>query len=258
MKYLSRVLKVISIVSISCALLIGTGESLSQEGLPSPQGEQRSLVNQLHQLTGGKVRISTHSMTGKVRFIGADFSHAIAQPTMLGDKATPEAAARGFLSTYGSLFGLKEQARELKVMRSKRADPGRSFVRFQQLYSGIPILGGELIVQVDSSNNILSANGEILPEISADTSPSVSPAEAQEKALAIVLKNYSQEFAIESGSLKVSTPELWIYNPILLGVNRDFTHLVWRMEVSSTELFPIRELVLVDAQLGTVILQETA
>jgi Zn-dependent metalloprotease len=193
-------------------------------------------------------------MTGKVRFIGAEFSHAVAQPAILGDKATPEAAARGFLSTYGSLFGLKDQARELKVMRSKTAARGRSFVRFQQHYSDVPILGGELVVQMDSFNNILSANGEILPEILADTSPSVSAAEAQGKALALVLKYYSQEYAIERGSLKASKPELWIYNPILLGLNRDSTHLVWRMEVYSTELLPIRELVLIDAHLGHVVL----
>ncbi len=193
-------------------------------------------------------------MTGKVRFIGADFSHAIAQPTVMGGMPTPEAAARGFLSTYGSLFGLKDQARELKVMRSKMADRGRSFVRFQQLYSDIPILGGELIVQVDFFNNILSANGEILPDIDVDTYPQLSATEAQEKALQVVFKEYSREYAIESGSLKVSTPELWMYNPILLGVNRDFTHLVWRMEVFSTELLPIKELVLIDAHLGNVVL----
>jgi Zn-dependent metalloprotease len=163
-------------------------------------------------------------------------------------------AARGFLSTYGSLFGIKDQARELKGVRSKKVDRGRSFVRFQQHHSDVPILGGELVVQTDSFNNILSANGEVLPEIRVNTSPSVTQAAAQEKALAFVLKNYSQEYAIESGSLKVSTPELWMYNPILLGVNRDFTHLVWRIEVSSTELLPIRELVLIDAHLGHVVL----
>ncbi|MHC4498272.1 MAG: M4 family metallopeptidase, partial [Planctomycetota bacterium] len=139
-------------------------------------------------------------------------------------------------------------------MRSKTAAGGRSFVRFQQHYSDVPILGGELIVQTDSFNNILSANGEILPEIRANTTPSVSPAEAQGKALTLVLKYYSQEYAIESGSLKASKPELWIYNPILLGMNRDSTHLVWRMEVSSTELLPIRELVLIDAHLGNMVL----
>jgi hypothetical protein len=258
MERVSRIVKIISVVLISCSMLLGEGapvETHPGQGVVSfYQGEQKDLADQLHQLTGGKLRIATHSMTGMVRFIGTDFFDAIPQSVIPGDKGTPEEVTRGFLSAYGSLFGIKDQARELKVMRTKTANRGRSFVRFQQVYSGIPILGGELIVQLDSFNNVVSANGEILPGIDVDTSPLVSPAEAQEKALAFVLKKYIDKYAVERGSLDVTKPELWIYNPILLGVNRDFTHLVWRMEVVSTEMFPVRELVLIDAHLGSIAL----
>jgi Zn-dependent metalloprotease len=258
MERVSRIVKIISVVLISCSMLLGEGapvETHPGQGVVSfYQGEQKDLADQLHQLTGGKLRIATHSMTGMVRFIGTDFFDAIPQSVIPGDKGTPEEVTRGFLSAYGSLFGIKDQARELKVMRTKTANRGRSFVRFQQVYSGIPILGGELIVQLDSFNNVVSANGEILPGIDVDTSPLVSPAEAQEKALAFVLKKYIDKYAVERGLLDVTKPELWIYNPILLGVNRDFTHLVWRMEVVSTEMFPVRELVLIDAHLGSIAL----
>ncbi|MFB0507516.1 MAG: hypothetical protein ACETWT_12365, partial [Thermodesulfobacteriota bacterium] len=167
MKCVSRVLKGISVALITCALLIGT-VFITQESSRSYQGDEAYLVGQLHQLTGGKLRISTHAMTGRARFIGTELSDAILQPAIISAEATPEEAARGFLSTYGSLFGLKDQSRELTVMRSKAVDRGRAFVRFQQVYSGLPILGGELIVQVNSSNDILSANGEILPDIDVD------------------------------------------------------------------------------------------
>jgi Zn-dependent metalloprotease len=176
------------------------------------------------------------------------------QPAFLSPQATPEEAARGFLSTYGSLFGLRDQSHELTVMRSKKADRGRAFVRFQQVYSGIPIMGGEVIVQVNSSNNILSANGEVLPDIDVDTSPQVTAAEAQEKALQVALREYGQKYAIERNSLNVTDPELWIYNPTLLGLNVNITHLVWRMEVLSKDMLPIRELFLIDAHLGMVVL----
>jgi len=211
-------------------------------------------VGQLHQLTGGKLRISTHAMTGRARFIGTELSDAILQPAIISAEATPEEAARGFLSTYGSLFGLKDQSRELTVMRSKAVDRGRAFVRFQQVYSGIPILGGELILQVNSFNNILSANGEVLPDIDVDTSPQVTAAEAQEKALQVALREYGQKYAIERDSLNVTDPELWIYNPTLLGLNVNITHLVWRMEVLSKDMISLRELVLIDAHLGMVVL----
>jgi Zn-dependent metalloprotease len=78
---------------------------------------------------------------------------------------TLEEAARGFLSTYGSLFGLVDQARELSVMHTKSTDQGRSFVRFQQVHSGIPVLGGGLIVQVNSSNNIILIGSLFATEI---------------------------------------------------------------------------------------------
>jgi len=218
------------------------------------QKEEGNLVNQLKLLTGDKVRIGMHAMTGKVRYIGVNPSDAIKQVAILSAKPTPEEAARGFLSAYGSLFGLIDQAQELKVMRTKNADRGRSFVRFQQVHSGIPILGGELIVQVDSLNNIISGNGEILPNIHINTSPIISAEMAKEKSLALVFKHYQNEYNVDMSLLEVSKPELWIYNPILLGVNNNFTRLVWRMEVFPTKMLPIRELVLIDAHLGNVAL----
>jgi len=149
---------------------------------------------------------------------------------------------------------LKDQARSLKVIRSKTVGRKRSFVRFQQVYSDLPVFGGELIIQADAHNNILSANGEISPEISIDTVPELSAAEAQAKAIGFVLKRYGLKYNIEKASLVASEPELWIYNPVLLGMNRDFNHLVWRLEVFPKEMLPFRELILVDAHLGTVVL----
>jgi bacillolysin len=240
------VFAVVSLVSLFAWL---PGTTSAQEG----QGDdlQNSLVHELEELTEGKVRISTHAKTGMVRFIGTELSNPVPQPTALKASASPEDAARGFLSRYGELFGLENKPSELKVMRSKTIDGGRSFVRFQQVYEGIPIVGGELIVQVGSTeNSIISANGEILPDISLDTTPTVAASSAQEAALNVV----AEEYGIDPGALIVSKPELWIYNSIILGMNFDLTTLVWRMEVESVELLPIRELVLVDAHLGAIAL----
>ncbi len=82
-----------------------------------------------------------------VRFIGTDQSHPMPQPVALAADVTADDAARQFLSAYGSAFGLIDQAQELTVEQSKAIEDGRSVVRFQQVYQGIPVLGGELIVQ---------------------------------------------------------------------------------------------------------------
>ena len=164
--------------------------------------------------------------------------------------ARPEDAARGFLSNYGKIFGLTNQARELKAIKKKTVDRGRSFVRFQQMHKDIPVFGGELNVQTDAGKNIVSANGEILPDLSVDVTPKIDSASAMEKAIGVVAKNYN----IDAAELAASSPELWIYNPIMLKPARDFNALVWRMDVTPNRLLPIRELVLVDAHTGIVAL----
>jgi len=219
---------------------------------PSPQEPPPpALIEQLQRQTEGKVRISYHALTGKVRFIGTDPAHPIPRPATLVAGATPEEAARHFLVTYGPLFGLTDQASELRVMRTNLADRGRSFVRFQQVYQGIPVLGGELIVQVDAQKNVLSANGEILPDLAVDIVPTINAETAQQIALGKVAKDYGLSMA----DLTATEPELWIYNPILLGgPGLTLNSLVWRMDVEPRKLLPIRELVLIDAHLGTVAL----
>ncbi len=220
------------------------------KALSSPSSPP-DLAQALRQGTGGRVRISYHSETGKVRFIGTDQAHPIARPAQLAGDAPPEVAARNFLATYGALFGLSDPAQELSVMRARTLDAGGSMVRFQQVYQGIPVMGGELIVNMDAARNVLSANGEVLPNIKVDTAPALNAETSRQNALQKIAKDYS----LGVDALTASQPELWIYNPILLGGSGPkITSLVWRMDVQAKELLPIRELVLVDAHLGLVVL----
>jgi Zn-dependent metalloprotease len=253
-----KILKMFLIALITWSFLMGqvmAGEdSDASDTSLSIQEEHRTLIDQLSRLTATQVKIKTDHKTGKVSYLGVDPSSPIRQPGRLGPNPTPEEAARGFLSTYGALFGLKDQVRELKVMRTKQADRGRSFVRFQQVHSGIPVFGGELIVQTESFGNIISAQGKILPDIRMDTSPAIGSEIAREKAIQLFMKAYRDKPGINPSSLQVSRPELWIYNPLILALDENRTYLVWRMEVTPKELVPIRELVLIDALAGNVIL----
>lgn len=222
-----------------------------QQGPPPPGPPDATLVEQLNQVSEGTLRISYHAETGKVRFIGTSPDRPIDQPAILAASASPEEAARGFLATYGQLFGLDDQARELAVIRQRPADRVRSFVRFQQVYQGIPVMGGELLVHTDAAQKVISANGEILPDLALDTTPAIEVSTARQTALRLVAKHHQ----LEVSHLTASEPELWIYNPALLGgPGLRVSTLVWRIEVTPVELRPIRELVLVDAQRGVVAL----
>jgi bacillolysin len=233
------------IVFLLClAALIPLTVALSSTATPD-------LADTLRQQTGGVARISTHSETGKVRFIGTDAQHPFQQPSALPSGANPELAARNFLTTYGTLFGLSDQASELVVMKAYSTEGNRSVVRFQQQYQGVLVVGGELIVQLTGANDVLSVSGEILPDIQLDVTASVDAAAAQQVALDTVAKQYG----VGVETLVASQPALWIYNPALLGDPQTrITSLVWRMDVNPTGLLPLRELVLVEAQRGIVVL----
>ncbi|HSF80847.1 MAG TPA: M4 family metallopeptidase, partial [Anaerolineales bacterium] len=203
------------------------------------------------------LELEYHAGTGKVRFMRPSSGLAIPQPGALAAGATPQMAAMNFLAGYGEMFGLRDPASELTVMKERTLEPesaeaiGRSFVRYQQVYQGIPIMGGELIVQLDAKNEVRSVSGEVLPDLAQDTRPRLSAEAAAENARASISKLYE----LEAGSMLVSTPELWIYNPVLTGghgVRQD--SLVWRMTVTHPERIDIRELVLVDARDGTLAL----
>ncbi len=199
--------------------------------------------------TGGEARVAYHPQTGKVSFLGSDRAHPFRQPAALRAGAPPEEAARQFLAAYGKAFGLEDQAKELVVKRSRQVGD-RAVVRFQQQYAGVPVLGGELIVQMDASGDVLSVNGEILPQPAVATVPKVEPALAQAEALKVV----AREYRLPTEELVAGEPSLWIYDPVLLKPGLSQASLVWRLEVTSRELRPIRELVLVDAQAPRVVL----
>ena len=199
----------------------------------------------------------THPETGLLRFLSLPPGEAIQHSATLAQDASPEAGARDFLWRYGELFGVQNPERELTVMKTSSlpGDAGgvqpRSFVRFQQVYQGIPVLGGELIVQLDDQEGVTSASGEILPVSDLNTTPQVEAGRATQIALETVARDYE----VDAAGLAASPPELWIYNPLVLGApGPRFTRLVWRSEVTPLELAPIRELVLVDANLGNVAL----
>ena len=52
------------------------------------------------------------------------------------------------MAEYGKLFGIADQARQLRAEGAEEAGKDRSVVRFQQVHENVPVLG-ELNVQVD-------------------------------------------------------------------------------------------------------------
>jgi Zn-dependent metalloprotease/Ca2+-binding RTX toxin-like protein len=194
-------------------------------------------------------RVETHRGTGLVRFIGTAPGEPIPRPDGMSRTSPPEDVARAFLDTHGDAFGVEDHARQLRVSDERRLPDGRAVVRFQQVLGGVPVLGGELVVNLDRDRNVLSANGEILPASDLGVVPSVGAAVAQDVAVAGV----ARDTGTDPARLRTSSPTLWVFDSRLFGgPGLQIPRLVWRMDVTDGGL--VDEFALVDAHLGSMVL----
>ncbi len=114
------------------------------------------------------------------------------------------------------------------------------------------MLAGDLVVNLDARRNVLSAGGETTPGRRLSIRPRISASRAGETAAWLV----SNAEGLRPSSLRVARPELWIYDSELLGSPRPARRLlVWRTEVTSPARPDVRELVLVNAKTGELVLQ---
>jgi Zn-dependent metalloprotease len=196
----------------------------------------------------GEIRRSYHFETGKLTFLGADPSRPITVRAAQSQGFAPEQRAMAMVEAYAGEFGLKSPREELHL-KSERMAGNREVTRYQQTYQGIPVIGGELIVNATDTGGLLSINGEISPDLSLDTTPTIQAGLAEQTALQSLAKWYDRPVS----DFVATKPELWVYDSRLLQVDGNSPVLVWRMEVSPTDgLTPIRELVLVDAHRGNI------
>ncbi len=227
--------------------------TLHAQSPPLQAGEQSNdiLIEQLRQQTDNAVQISYHRETEVIRFLGTTLDHAIPQPISLAESVSAQEAAFVFLEKYGRLFGLDAPRDALRLKKTESLADGRSFVRFQQIYEALPVIGGELVVQLNEKNEVLSVNGEILPRLTLDTTPLIDAELARELAIGQVAKNAE----VDINELVASEASLSVYNPILLGgAGPRFEALVWQVYVTPRKLAPVNGFVLVDAKLGVVAL----
>ncbi|HEY1306713.1 MAG TPA: M4 family metallopeptidase [Vicinamibacterales bacterium] len=202
-------------------------------------------------LAFGAVESARNPTTGALRFIGTPTGFPLTHPLGHDARTDPETAARGFLSVCGSLFGLSGDPADLALERAETTDDRRAIVRFQQMAGGLPVFGGEIIVHLDPNRNVMATIGKVLPQARTGTVAAVTSADAARFALEATARVHG----VQSQDLVAASPQLWVFNAALIGPGLNVPRLVWRTEVTPRTLSPIRELVLIDAALGSVALQ---
>ena len=148
------------------------------------------------------------------------------------------------------LFGIDDADTDLTVKHETTNESGYSFVRFQQTYRGVPVFGGEIVIQQNGNRDIVAAVSKAIPEIQIGTTPLIEPLDAKEIAEDLVAK----QNVIQKDSLFSSDPDLVIYNPTLFNIKTNRNYLTYRIEVFSDGFPPTQELVFIDAHTGKVVL----
>jgi Zn-dependent metalloprotease len=201
---------------------------------------------------GDGLERQVNAETGRLSFITAEGGQPLSAARAFGEMSIrPQDPALALATRYGPEFGLKDPQSELAAAKSEQGEDGRLTVRYQQEYQEIPVMGGELIVNTNDQGDLYSINGEVSPDLSVSTQAEITAEAARQAALdgmAQWYKRPAEEF--------VSTePALWVYDESLLKESTRPVELVWRMEVTASDAgMPVRELVLVSAQNGSVTL----
>jgi bacillolysin len=193
--------------------------------------------------------VAFQPQTGAVRMLGGSAARPVATRVELGMPRTALGAANAFLDQNATLFGVGS-ASDLRLGQRQTASQGRTILRYQQTYKGVPVLAGDLVVDVTRRNDIISVNGEAANGLSLSVRPTVTAGQVRRTAIATI----ARDLGVAESSLTASTPRLWIADARLFGPDGGYgSKLAWRTEVTSASSVALRELVMVDAQRGGVL-----
>jgi bacillolysin len=246
--------RAVTTVTIGCLLSGLVGSALMIGGSASAGRAPRlnaiaTAEKDLRTRTDGQVTIR-RDRTGKVHFVGTQAGHSVRRPDGMASGTSPGVAARAHIAKYGALFGIEDAGAELAVHHTSSAGP-LTVVHLAQRAGGVPVLGGELAVTLDSADNLVSINGETSAPSPSTATPSVPARAAARTATAAIAKSSARS----ATSLRATAPALWIYDPQLIGApGPRGARPVWRLQVEATSAEPQRWTVLVDARSGTVAL----
>ena len=195
------------------------------------------------------VRLSFRSGPSNLRSMAFDRAKPVPLAGVTAD-TSPADSALAAVGRYGALFGLADPVADVRLSRMLMKPDGTSAVRVNQLVDGIPVLAGELVVNLSADRRVQSMNGEVATGIRVKPRPTVTLVQARETAINAVAKWYR----IHPADLLAIDPELMIYEPSLLHYSSAPARLVWRVDVTASVSQGIRELILVDAEANTVAL----
>ncbi|MDH4156457.1 MAG: hypothetical protein OEW00_04180, partial [candidate division Zixibacteria bacterium] len=177
-------------------------------------------------------RIMFHSQYGTAEMISGNFI-ITASGTRL-DKTL------AFIASRPEAFRMASPGNELELLSEKTDRFGRTHLRFQQVYEGLPVWGCQTIVHFQDEQTIYLVGGQTIPTPALSTSPAIAEAEAGATAVAELRDQYSPD-------------ELQTEARLVIYPNDGEPRLAQLVTVTGTRSGAVRWLVFVDAQTGVIL-----
>ena len=249
------------VASVACLVAFLACVSISADNAratPSGRGDgsgdsDKTLRAELDASAGGAARFAARQASGGVTFIGGSAENPLQAPVAAADGGGDlSTAGRHFVDRYGTLFGAASGTSSLTEAATFAGWSGvGGAVRYQQTLRGVPVIAGQVAVQIDAAGAVVSATGRASAGLNVDTTANVSSDQAAATAVATTVRRDGATAA----ELTASAPQLSIYDPALIGAADDLAgpRLVWRTDVR-TARGEIDRFVLIDAHAGYVAL----
>lgn len=189
-----------------------------------------------------------------------DIMYGFAEPAA---GASPEAAARDFISAHATLLGVGDPASLVYDANSSRAALGGHLLRFEQVQNGIPLIQAGIGVVIDGEGYVRAISGPFYSDVAAGNAAALSAGQAvaaagedlapYARALPSIALDYLdpafEQLESQLGILATPHPELAILPDAEGG------RLVWQFFRFSRNPFGMF-LYAIDAQTGEVLRRE--
>ncbi len=147
----------------------------------SPDAVDAAGIDRLMRDSNGQARVSLHPATGAARFV------RLAPDAAARDARAARASPEGeFFSRYGTIFGIRDFAAELRQVGQKRDSLGYRHTAYAQEYKGVPVFAGIVRTHVDASGRLYAVNGTFVPGLDLSVVPTRTASEAGASAQARV------------------------------------------------------------------------
>jgi len=197
-------------------------------------------VQALQANSNGRVNISRALKSPYISFLRADPKLPVVDISL---SRLPEVRARNFLQNQKAAFVDTNMPLDLTTTQVSNAS-GQSIVRLQQIYNGVFVRGGEVVVQMNNAG-ITTVNSKLVSNLNGlDITPSASSQDALVAARNIILDLYGV------AGVSFSTPKLEIFNEGALTGRPGLSRLAWFIEATDTM---VDEYIWVDAKTGKLI-----